>query len=263
MDSLVSYNTFWVSWHEAMSGLTDEQYGRVSRALNEYCFYGMEPDLSGIEKIIFTMARSNIDSSNKSKIGGKSGGQKRRGGAPEGNRNASKDKSIPPYSENQYPPIEKNNSNGNGNGNGNGNVNEEGNGEESGDSAISESQRLALELSELLFSSHQKEFPDYLSGKSEKQLQKKLEGWAVEIEKLIRLDKKAPETIRQVILWVKTPGNFWFPNIESGKKLREKFERLYGQMTTDSKKAGPRQHRIASDNVSPDELGDYFKEARL
>ena len=46
MDSLVAYK---VSWHEAMSELTDEQYGRVSRALNEYCFFGIEPDLDGIE----------------------------------------------------------------------------------------------------------------------------------------------------------------------------------------------------------------------
>ena len=126
MDSLVSYNTFYVSWHEAMSELTDEQYGRVSRALNEYCFFGTEPDLSGNEKIVFIMAKSSIDVSNKAKIGGKKGGEKGNGGAPEGNRNASKNKTIPPYCSEQYPPIEKNNSNGNGNGNGN--ENENGNG---------------------------------------------------------------------------------------------------------------------------------------
>jgi len=101
---------------------------------------------------------------------------------------------------------------------------------------LTESQKQALELSELILTAHRKEFPSFLSGKAEKDIKKKIEGWAVDIEYLIRLDKKAPETIRQVILWVKTPGNFWFHNIESGSKLREKFERLYGQMTAEKGK---------------------------
>ena len=95
---------------------------------------------------------------------------------------------------------------------------------------ISESQKQAVELSHLLLTSHQKEFPDYLSGKTLQQIEKKIDEWAGEIEKLIRIDKKAPEIIRQVILWVKTPNNFWFQNIESGAKLRKHFERLYGEM---------------------------------
>jgi hypothetical protein len=97
---------------------------------------------------------------------------------------------------------------------------------------LSESQKAAIELSELLLTSHRKVFPDFLSGKSEKQIRNKIEGWAVDIEYLIRLDKKAPETIRQVILWVKTPNNFWFSNIESGSKLRAKFQRLYEEMVS-------------------------------
>jgi hypothetical protein len=278
VDSLVSYNTFYVSWHEAMDELTDEQYGRISRALNEYCFFGIEPDLSGIEKIIFTMAKSNVNASNKSKIGGKTGGQKRRGGAPKGNQNAKTNKTTPPYCDEQYPPIdpaiEKNNSNGKGNGKGNGNGkgkdNENGNGkakDKSGASApdddfseppLSESQKSALELSKLLLSSHRKEIPDYLSGKQDT---KTIQRWAVDIEKLIRIDKKPPDKIRQVILWAKTPGNFWFNNIQSGEKLRKHFERLYGQMKTDSSKRsgiGSPVHRIAADNIPPDDLDQYF-----
>jgi hypothetical protein len=94
---------------------------------------------------------------------------------------------------------------------------------------LSDSQKSSLELAHLLLTSHRKEFPDYLSGKDTKKITEK---WAEDIEKLIRIDKKPPETIRQVILWVKTAGNFWFSNIESGKKLREKFERLFEQMQT-------------------------------
>jgi hypothetical protein len=253
-----------------MAELTDEQYGRISRALNEYCFFGIDPDLSGNEKIIFTMAKYNIDSSNRSKIGGKAGGKKGRGGAPKGNRNASKGKTTPPYCDEQYPPIdpaiEKNNSNGNGNGNDNGN----GNGKEkdkSGVSApdddfseppLSEFQKSALELSELLLSSHRKEIPDYLSGKKDIRT---IQRWAVDIEKLIRIDKKSPDKIRRVILWAKTPGNFWFNNIQSGEKLRKHFERISGQMQMDSGKrsgTGLRAHRIAADNISPDDLDQYF-----
>jgi hypothetical protein len=117
-----------------MSDLTDEQYGRVSRALNNYCFFGIEPaTLTGIERTIFVMAKSNIDSSNKSKTSGKIGGEKGKGGAPEGNNNALKEKTIPPYSDNQYPPsntpVDKNNTNGNGNVNENENGNGDGNAE--------------------------------------------------------------------------------------------------------------------------------------
>jgi hypothetical protein len=33
MNNQVGYNTFYASWHEAMAGLPDEQYGHLSRAL--------------------------------------------------------------------------------------------------------------------------------------------------------------------------------------------------------------------------------------
>jgi hypothetical protein len=126
-----------------MTELTDEQYGRISRALNEYCFFGIEPDLSGNEKIIFTMAKYNIDASNRSKMGGKNGGKKGRGGAPEGNQNAKRKKTIPPYCDEQYPPIEPAIEKNNSNGNGNGNVNVNGNANDSGDSDESPSKKSA------------------------------------------------------------------------------------------------------------------------
>jgi len=124
---------------------------------------------------------------------------------------------------------------------------------------LSESQKQVLELSELLLTSHRKEFPDYLSGKDTKKITEK---WAEDIERLICIDKKNPEIIRQVILWVKTPNNFWFHNIESGKKLREKFEQLYGKMVTEQKKqTSPSRHKIAADNMQSQEVGKYFTEA--
>ena len=94
-------------------------------------------------------------------------------------------------------------------------------------------QKSALELSSLLLNSHRSVIPDFLSGKDD---QKTIERWAGDIELLIRIDKKSPETIREVISWAKS-DKFWFSNIVSGKKLREKFETLYGQMKT--KTTGP------------------------
>ena len=132
------------------------------------------------------------------------------------------------------------------------------------------SQKQAFELSQLLLTSHRKEFPDYLSGKDEKEIKKIIESWARDIELLIRKDKKEPEKIRQVILWVKDINNVsasgfsWFQHIKSGKKLREKFERLYGQMTTEKRSpqiTSTTRHRITSDNVPPEDVNKYFREA--
>lgn len=115
----------------------------------------------------------------------------------------------------------------------------------------------ALLLSELLLTSHRKEIPDYLSGKDD---ERTIESWAVDIEKIIRLDKKSPDVIRQVIIWAKAPDCFWFPNIQSGHKLRKHFETLYSQMINDNKKKGKsaQPHKIAMDNIPDDKLDEYF-----
>jgi DNA-binding Lrp family transcriptional regulator len=124
-----------------------------------------------------------------------------------------------------------------------------------------ESQKQAFELSQLLLTSHRKEFPDYFSGKNEKEIGRILDGWAKDIELLIRIDKKEPKIIRQVIMWVKTPNNFWFHNIESGAKLRKQFERLYGEMVSKQKlPSNSQRHRIAADNVPQGKALSYFRE---
>ena len=57
-----------------------------------------------------------------------------------------------------------------------------------------------------------------------------LSTWARDIELLIRIDQRTPEEIRGVIDWCQLPNGFWGPNILSGRKLREKFDTLAGQM---------------------------------
>ncbi|MDR3302939.1 MAG: DUF6291 domain-containing protein [Treponema sp.] len=59
----ISYTKFYNSYHEAMSTLTDEQYGRVSRAINDYVFFAKRPNLEGVENIIFVMAKPMLDAS--------------------------------------------------------------------------------------------------------------------------------------------------------------------------------------------------------
>lgn len=69
---------------------------------------------------------------------------------------------------------------------------------------------------------------------------KQVEAWAADIDKLNRLDGRDWKDIEAVIRWVKTPGEFWFPNIMSGKKLREKFPTLWGQMKRPAQGSRPR-----------------------
>lgn len=55
------------------------------------------------------------------------------------------------------------------------------------------------------------------------------ERFAVDIERMIRLDERKPEEIEKVIEYSQS-NQFWKTNILSGKKLREKFDTLWMQM---------------------------------
>jgi hypothetical protein len=123
-EPLVAFTKFYLSYHEAMAELSDEQYGRVSRAINNYELYGKEPVLTGVEMIIFTMARPTIDSSVNSRINGK------KGGAPRGNTNARKTRGV---KQKNNPPYSDKTTNDNGNDNDNGNVKDKVNVKDNGD----------------------------------------------------------------------------------------------------------------------------------
>jgi hypothetical protein len=53
--------------------------------------------------------------------------------------------------------------------------------------------------------------------------------WAIDIDKLMRINKRSYEEISQVIDWCQR-DDFWCSNILSGKKLRDKFDTLFAQM---------------------------------
>ena len=66
-----------------------------------------------------------------------------------------------------------------------------------------------------------------------------LEKWAQEIDRMIRLDKRDPQEVEEIIRWCQT-DNFWFANILSAKKLREKYDQLVAHMGRELKKSEPK-----------------------
>ncbi len=68
--------------------------------------------------------------------------------------------------------------------------------------------------------------------------------WARDIDKAIRVDGRTPERLRKAIDWIhRTPGKgeFWRPNVMSGKKLRDQYETMRAQAANPvpGKKAEP------------------------
>ena len=61
--------TTFKSWHELMDRekFSDEQYGKVYRAFNNYCYYDIETELPSPEKFIFEMAKTFIKAHNDKK----------------------------------------------------------------------------------------------------------------------------------------------------------------------------------------------------
>ena len=56
-----------------------------------------------------------------------------------------------------------------------------------------------------------------------------LQGWAKHIDYLIRLDKRPPDEIREVIVWCQA-DRFWQNNILSPLKLRQQYDQLFLKM---------------------------------
>jgi len=96
-------------------------------------------------------------------------------------------------------------------------------------------------LSKLLFDLHKKVDPGYKAGAKPEKVYEK---WSNDIRLLIENDKRPFGEVELVIMWCKQAGNFWFPNIQSGKKLREKFDILYMQMKKDKSRASPENKQV-------------------
>lgn len=69
--------------------------------------------------------------------------------------------------------------------------------------------------------------------------------WAKDIDKAIRLDKRTKEQLIEKINWIHdNPDPFWIGNIQSGKKLREKFDTLTAQQARDNKNVSIKQRAL-------------------
>ncbi len=94
---------------------------------------------------------------------------------------------------------------------------------------------IEYELSKLLLTEIRKNDGNFLASNPDAEAPS-LQRWALQIDRLIRLDHRPPEEIRQVIVFAQT-SSFWRSNILSGQKLREKYTTLLLQMKPQSSKS--------------------------
>lgn len=90
----------------------------------------------------------------------------------------------------------------------------------------------AYQAANYLARQKEKHYPD-LKPPEEKDLQR----WAADFDKCNRIDKHSWEDISDVLRFSQKNA-FWRKNILSGKKFREKYERLLIEMTEEAKKNG-------------------------
>lgn len=86
--------------------------------------------------------------------------------------------------------------------------------------------------------------------------------WSRDIDKLLRIDKRKVEDVLLVIEWCQKPGCFWGPVILSGRKLRDKFDTLYGQMTNGGNANGTNRQSAQTGfgpEFNPGDLPDYAR----
>lgn len=70
-DSVVFYRSFW----EAIEDLPDQEFKQAVSSLMQYALDGKEPDVTGVAKTFFKMAKPQIDSNNKKYQNGTKGGR--------------------------------------------------------------------------------------------------------------------------------------------------------------------------------------------
>jgi len=85
-----------------------------------------------------------------------------------------------------------------------------------------------------------KKIARYLAGrilKENKKVKVKPDNWIADIERCIRLDRRSEKELVAAINWIYAggKGSFWIPNVLSGKKLRDNFDQLTLQMSSEVK----------------------------
>ena len=86
---------FYRSFREALDQLEANERLVMYEAITAYALDGVEPQLSGTSRIMWTFVRPLLDANwRKYRNGCKGAEHGSKGGAPEGNKNAKKEKSI-------------------------------------------------------------------------------------------------------------------------------------------------------------------------
>jgi hypothetical protein len=244
MDDIKSF-VIYRSVHEALSPLSDEMYGKIMRAIGEYALNGTLPDLQDPAAIMaFTFVKPLIDSNNAKKTSGKKGGiissakkqeiqpdlfkQNADTNEADAKQTASTTQaqlkqtvSTAQADTKQNQATDKNVSS-----------NEDEDEDEDEDipakavldSASPPLPEEAHAMANMLYLSHKGVDPNFSASPAD------VLSWAVDIEKLNRVDHRPWKEIEDVIKWSQVPGSFWSGNIISGKKLCEKFPQLIAQM---------------------------------
>ena len=52
--------SFLESFHEALSGLSDEHYSLLVRAISEFVFNNVEPQLEGTDKVVWLLVKNDV-----------------------------------------------------------------------------------------------------------------------------------------------------------------------------------------------------------
>ena len=108
------------------------------------------------------------------------------------------------------------------------------------------------ELSRLLLTEIRKNDENFLANNPAAEAPS-LQRWAFQIDRLIRLDNRPPEEIKQVIVFAQT-SSFWRSNILSAQKLREKYTTLLLQMKSQLDESSCRPTKTNNGKVHPCEI---------
>jgi hypothetical protein len=97
---------FYRSFHESLKDLSDKDQFLIMKAINNYIFEGIMPNLKGISKTCFILIKPQLDASSRNYENGKKGAvYGKNGGRPRQENNP------PPLIENNAPLLETNNPN--------------------------------------------------------------------------------------------------------------------------------------------------------
>jgi len=88
-----------------------------------------------------------------------------------------------------------------------------------------------------------------------------LESWAQDIRLMMEQDNRSEAEVRGVINWSQK-NDFWYANIRSARKLREKYDDMYAQADRDKKNKSNSKWKdmIEDDSKEQKSLNDTFKE---